>query len=311
MSFGAKTTTDELLEGRDLTGMTVAITGGTGGIGEETVRSFAAAGATVAMIGRDRGKADAALAKIRDRHRNAAVSFTEIDLQALASVQAGSQLLAAQFPRLDLLINNAGIMAGPLRRTADGHEAQFGVNHLAHFALTQALLPSLLASPASRVINLSSHGHRMGQPDLDDPDFLNRPYTGFGGYGQAKSANILFSVELDRRYRTEGLRSAAVHPGGIRTELGRSFTETDRDEMTAMLKGGGGSSGPAFEWKNVEQGAATTVWAALVADGEEIGGRYCEDCSVGTPMPYAVDPATAERLWSLSEQMTASTSRPC
>jgi NAD(P)-dependent dehydrogenase (short-subunit alcohol dehydrogenase family) len=303
MTWGAATTTDELLAGYDLTGKTAVVTGGTGGIGEDTVRALASVGAHVVMSGRDEHKAAEALDRIRTRHPTASVEFERIDLLSLDSVRTGAANISSNHRVIDLLVNNAGIMAGPFRHTADGHEAQFGVNHLAHFVLTTALTPNLLAARESRIVNLSSAGHAFGGFDLDDVDFERRPYTGFAGYGQSKTANILFSVALDHRYRAQGCRSAAVHPGGIQTELGRNFTDDDKAAIAKRLAARPeGADG--FVWKSPAQGAATTIWAAVVADGDDIGGRYCEDCHASEPTtPAALNLDTAERLWELSEQL--------
>ena len=304
MTWGSETTTDELLTGHDLTGRIAVVTGGTGGIGEETVRALAAAGAHVVMAGRDESKAHAAVGRIRAAHPTASVEFAQVDLLSLASARSFAADVSARRPVIDLLVNNAGIMAGPFRHTVDGHEAQFGVNHLAHFVLTRGLMANLLAAPDARVINLSSAGHAFGGFDLDDVDFERRPYTGFAGYGQSKTANILFSVELDRRFRDQGIRSAAVHPGGIRTELGRNFTDDDKAGIAVRLADRPEGT-DAFRWKSPAQGAATTVWAGVVADAAEVGGQYCEDCRVSqTTTPAACDPAVAKQLWELSEQLT-------
>lgn len=300
MPFGFETTTDELLADRDLSGVVAVVTGGTGGIGEETVRAIAARGAHVVMAGRDSSKAGNARHRIIDRHPNADVVFGEVDLLSLDSVRSFADRLGQHYGSIDLLINNAGIMAGPLRRTAEGFEAQFGVNHLAHFVLTARLMPQLLAAKGSRVINLSSAGHGFGGVDMADPNFEHRPYTGFLAYGQSKTANILFSMELDRRFASQGVRAAAVHPGGIRTELGRSFTKEDRDELMENIGASGG-----FNWKTVEQGAATSVWAGVVANADEIGGRYCEDCGVSkVTTEEAASAELAAELWQVSQVLT-------
>ena len=196
---------------------------------------------------------------------------------------APTRLLAKGEP-FDVVIANAGVMATPFGHTADGFETQFGTNHLGHFVLVNRI--ASLIRDGGRLINLSSAGHRYSNVDLDDPNFEHTPYEPFVAYGRSKTANILFAVAFDKRHRDRGVRAAAVHPGGIKTELGR-YVEPGRlekvvDEINQQLAAQG--KGP-FQWKSIPQGAATSVWAAVVAPADEIGGRYCENCHVGKIVP--------------------------
>ena len=225
------------------------------------------------------------------------------------------KLLARGEP-FDVVIANAGVMATPFGHTADGFETQFGTNHLGHFVFVNRIAPLLRAG--GRLINLSSSGHRFSNVDLVDPNFDHTPYEPFVAYGRSKTANILFAVAFDRRHRGRGIRAAAVHPGGIQTELGRyldpSRLETMVDQMNQQLAAEGK---PPFQFKTIPQGAATSVWAGMVAQADEIGGRYCENCHVGRVVSddvtisaisegvrgYALDPTNAEALWKKSEEM--------
>jgi NAD(P)-dependent dehydrogenase (short-subunit alcohol dehydrogenase family) len=206
-------------------------------------------------------------------------------------------------------------MACPKGQTSDGFETQFGTNHLGHFVLINRIA-SLLKS-GSRLVNLASAGHRFADVDLDDPNFERTPYTEFGAYGRSKTANILFAVEFDRRHKGNGVRATAVHPGGIQTELGRYMTPEVREQLTARVErinAANAAAGlPPFAYKTIPQGAATSVWAGVVAAADEVGGRYCEDCHVaeraegaevmGGVRAYALDPDRAKALWAKSEAM--------
>jgi NAD(P)-dependent dehydrogenase (short-subunit alcohol dehydrogenase family) len=218
--------------------------------------------------------------------------------------------------RFDVVIANAGVMATPFGHTADGFETQFGTNHLGHFVFVNRISP--LISEGGRLINLSSAGHRYSNVDLQDPNFERTPYEPFVAYGRSKTANILFAVAFDRRHRERGIRAAAVHPGGIQTELARHLEpdtiQTIIDQMNQQLAAEGEAP---FQWKTIPQGAATSVWAGVVASADEIGGSYCENCHVGNVVPddvkisvvregvrgYALDPNTAEALWKKSEEL--------
>lgn len=308
-TFGHNSTTDEVLAGTDLTGRTVFITGANSGLGQETARAMAARGATVIMAGRDQAKLDDAVAAIRAALPDANLETIICDLGNLASIRACGDEARARFTAIDLLINNAGVMACPLMHTADGFEMQFGTNHLGHFALTAELLPLVAAGVNKRIVNLSSRGHHFAPVDLDDPNFTERVYDPWESYGNSKTANILFSVGLEQRYGPAGIHAYAVHPGGIQTNLGRHMTE----EMIAALMARVISSDSGFAWKTIPQGAATSCWAATAPELEGAGGVYCEDCHVAAVddesatsgvRSYALDRHAAERLWVLSEQLT-------
>lgn len=305
-AWNAKTTTNEIIEGIDLTGKTVVITGTSAGIGGETARAMAKAGATVVMAARDAQKNAAAIASVRAAVPDAKAEHVTLDLSDLASVRNAAAEILGRHPRIDILINNAGIMACPLMHTKDGFEMQFGTNHIGHFLLTCLLVPALKAAPAARIVNLSSGGHRIGGVDFEDPNFENRPYNNWLAYGQAKTANTLFTVGLTKRLQPFGITANAVHPGGIQTELGRHLTDSD----IAMLAQW---SDQGLEYKTLEQGAATSVWAAVAPELANVSGRYLEDCQLGvpddTPMSlagyasHALDPQAAEQLWTLSEKL--------
>jgi NAD(P)-dependent dehydrogenase (short-subunit alcohol dehydrogenase family) len=301
-TFDASSTTDDVLDGVDLTGATVLITGASAGLGVETTRAITAHGASVVTGVRDPAKARTNLADAGvDLDR---VDIRDLDLASLSSVRGFTDGILSDVAHLDVLIANAGVMACPEGRTADGFETQFGTNHLGHFVLVNRLAP--LLGDGGRIVNLSSAGHRFGDVDLDDPFFERRPYDPWVAYGRSKTANILFAVELDRRGRDRGVRATAIHPGAILTELGRHMTE----ESTQALLAARGDRRMTF--KSVPEGAATSVWAAAVADAADIGGRYCEDCAVSPMitdpvvmpgvMPYALDAERAQALWARSEE---------
>jgi NAD(P)-dependent dehydrogenase (short-subunit alcohol dehydrogenase family) len=315
-AFGATSTTDEVLAGVNLSGKRVLVTGVSAGLGVETARALAAHGAHVVGAARDLAKAKRATQQVvADAAHGGGLELVELDLASLASVRACAQALLDQDKRFDLVIANAGVMACPLSHTADGFETQFGTNHLGHFVLVNRIVP-LLASGA-RVVSLSSAGHRFANVDLEDPNFQHTPYAEFVAYGRSKTANALFAVEFDRRHRGDGVRATAVHPGGIRTELVRHMDPTVLQTMVDKINADHAARGePPYSWKTIPQGAATSVWAGVVAAAEEVGGRYCEDCHVAKVVedtsvgdiregvrPYALDPETAKGLWALSEKM--------
>jgi NAD(P)-dependent dehydrogenase (short-subunit alcohol dehydrogenase family) len=312
MTFGFESTTDEVLEGIDLSGKRAIVTGASGGLGEETARALAAKGAAVTITARDVPKGEAAAAQIRESTGNDAVDVGALELADLDSVRAFASGYLADHDRLDLLINNAGVMACPLMRTDAGWEMQFATNHVGHFLLTCLLAPALKAAAPSRIVNLSSAGHHMSPVDFDDPFFENRDYDKWASYGQSKTANILFSVGLEKRLADAGVHAYAVHPGGIMTELGRHLSDEDIAQMMARNEV---EDREALEarFKTVPQGAATSVWAATAPELEGKGGVYCEDCHVAGPgegglrggghAAWALDPEGAERLWALSEQL--------
>ncbi|HRD26969.1 MAG TPA: SDR family NAD(P)-dependent oxidoreductase [Caulobacter sp.] len=304
MTFGATSTTDDVLSGVALGGKRILVTGVSAGLGVETARALAAHGAQVIGTARDLAKARTATAGIPG------IELVAMDLASLASVRACADALVAAGRPFDVVICNAGVMACPFGRTVDGFETQFGTNHLGHFVFVNRIA-SLLQS-GGRVICLSSAGHRFSDVDLDDPNFERTPYTEFGAYGRSKTANALFALAFDQRNRGRGVRAASVHPGGIQTELGRHMTpELAAGMMKSITEANARTGAPAFEFKTIPQGAATTVWAAVVADADEIGGQYCEDCHVAEPQEegrggargYIRDAARAEALWSKSEEM--------
>jgi NAD(P)-dependent dehydrogenase (short-subunit alcohol dehydrogenase family) len=308
-TFGRDSTTDEVLAGHDLSGLTVFVTGANSGLGQETARAMAARGAQVILAGRDPGKLNEAMAAIRAGVPGAAPDSIVCDLGSLESIRACGAEARERFEKIDLLINNAGVMACPLGRTADGFETQFGTNHLGHFALTAELMPLVEAGERKRIVNLSSRGHHFAKVDFDDPNFERRAYDPWVSYGQSKTANILFTVGLEARFAGRGIHAYAVHPGGIQTNLGRHMTE----EMTAALMERVTKSDSGFAWKTIPQGAATSCWAATAPELEGKGGVYCEDCHVaevddvspaGGVRSYAIDPQAAERLWQISEELT-------
>lgn len=314
VEYGSTRTADEVLQRVDLHATTAIVTGASGGIGLETARALAARGATVVLAARDTAKLEVALEFIRGSHRGARVEAMKLDLASLASVRSFAADFLSGRSRLDLLINNAGVMCTPFGRTADGFETQFGTNHLGHFLLANLLQPALVATESARIINLTSAGHRFSDVDFDDPNFEQRPYDPWIAYGQSKTANMLCALSLDTRLSDHGVNAFSVHPGGIRTDLGRYMTSDDIAVMMARMKESGEGSGRApFQWKTIPQGAATSVWAATAPSLIGRGGSYCEDCAVGLPapadgggsgyQPYALDPASAERLWVLSEHL--------
>ncbi|HWA90197.1 MAG TPA: SDR family NAD(P)-dependent oxidoreductase [Rhizomicrobium sp.] len=307
MAFGATSTTDEVLDGVNLKGKRVLVTGASAGLGVETARALAAHGATVVGAARDLDKARKATEAVRGD-----LELVELDLASLKSVRACADALVKAGKPFDVAICNAGVMACPKGATADGFETQFGTNHLGHFVLVNRIA-SLMQSGA-RLVNLSSAGHRFSDVDLDDPNFERTPYTEFGAYGRSKTANILFAVEFDRRHKPRGVRATAVHPGGIMTELGRHMTQELRDAMLKNIEEANKAAGaPAFQWKTIPQGAATTVWSGFVAPADTVGGKYCEDCHVAELQEnpnarsgvrsYALDPERAKALWAKSEAM--------
>jgi NAD(P)-dependent dehydrogenase (short-subunit alcohol dehydrogenase family) len=315
--FGPATTAREVLEGIDLNGKVAIVTGGYSGIGLETTRALAEAGATVIVPARTPDKARKALNAIPR------VEQSRLDLLDPGSVDGFASEFLASGRSLHILINNAGIMATPLTRDARGYESQFSANHLGHFQLTARLWPVLRNTHGARVISLSSRGHQRAGIDFDDPQFERRAYDRWQAYGQSKTANVLFAVELDRRGEASGIRAFAVHPGAILTDLGRHMTDEELrsygispDSRLSILAGKSVAEGGDF--KTLEQGAATSVWCATSPQLARMGGIYCQDVDVAPILqepaasnvgvrPYAIDPGAAERLWTLSEELTGVT----
>jgi NAD(P)-dependent dehydrogenase (short-subunit alcohol dehydrogenase family) len=306
VSDAPTTTAADVLAGIDLTGTHALVTGATTGIGRETARALLAAGATVTITARTDAKGAAAVADLQAAVPGAAVGYGVLELASLASVRAFADGYVAAHDRLDLLVANAGVMAMPYGLTEDGFEAHLGTNHLGHFVLVARLLPLLLASAPARVVILSSGGHLASDIRWDDPNFTGGGFVKMEAYGQSKTANILHAVELERRYGPLGVHAFAVHPGMVRTDLGRHFTAEDLEDLKdrARRRGGtGGGPGGLPVTVGVEVGAATSVWAAVRAADSD-GGRYCADCAVAPAAPYATDPDAARRLWALSETLT-------
>jgi NAD(P)-dependent dehydrogenase (short-subunit alcohol dehydrogenase family) len=316
--FGATSTTEDVLPGVNLHSKRILVTGVSAGLGVETARSLTAHGAHVVGAARDLTKAEAAITEVRKAAAANGGSFEliELDLASLKSVRACADKLLTKNEPFDVIIANAGVMATPFSLTMDGFETQFGTNHLGHFVLVNRI--AHLIRTGGRLINLSSSGHRYSNVDLQDPNFERTPYEPFVAYGRSKTANILFAVAFDERHRKRGVRATAVHPGGIKTELGRhidpSRIQGIIDQMNKQLAAEGKAP---FHWKAVPQGAATSVWAGVVASADEIGGRYCENCHIGNVVPddvtisaisegvrgYALDPKNAEALWKKSEEL--------
>jgi NAD(P)-dependent dehydrogenase (short-subunit alcohol dehydrogenase family) len=316
--FGATSTTEDVLYGVNLHGKRILVTGVSAGLGVETARALAAHGAYVVGAARDLGKATAATARVRQDADADGGGFelVALDLASLKSARACADALLAKGEPFDVVIANAGVMATPFLRTADGFEMQFGTNHLGHFVLVNRIAP--LIRKGGRLINLASAGHRFSNVDLEDPNFERTPYDPWLAYGRSKTANILFTVAFDRRYRGNGIRAAAVHPGGIQTELDRHLDPVHVKKAIEQMNKQLASEGKApFQLKTIPQGAATSAWAAVVAPADEVGGQYCENCHVGQIVPddvtitaisegvrsYALDPKNAEALWKKSEEM--------
>src|ERR1700688_4916298 len=316
--FGPTSTTEDVLAGIDLQGKRILVTGVSAGLGVETARSLAAYGAQVVGAARDLKKAEAATQRVqKDAAANGGnFGLVELDLASLKSVRACADQLLAKGEPFDVVIANAGVMATPFGRTADGFETQFGTNYLGHFVLVNRIASLIRAG--GRLINLSSSGHRFSNVDLDDPNFQRTPYEPFVAYGRSKTANILFAVAFDERGRERGVRASAVHPGGIQTELGRHLGQGQVQSIIEQMNKQLAAEGKApFQWKTIPQGAATSVWAGVVAPADGVGGRYCENCHVGQVVAddviisaisegvrgYALDSTNAAALWEKSEEM--------
>lgn len=306
--FGYRTEASEVLKNVDLTGKTAIVTGGASGIGVETVRALAAAGARVVMPVRSREAGEKVAADLRASTGNRAIEVADLDLSEYSSVRVFADGFVRKRGPLHILINNAGVMATPERRIMGNIESQFGTNHLGHMLLTCRLAPAL--AKGARVVELTSIGHRRSPIKFDDPNFEKTKYDKWEAYGQSKTANSLFAVELNRRLEPKGITAYAVHPGGIMTNLQR---EMSKDEIKAF--GWVDDSGkPNERFKTLAGGASTSVWCAtspLLAAG---GGVYCEDCNIAQLVPdddptfagvrrWAIDPDAAQKLWTLSEKM--------
>ena len=310
--FGYSSTAHDVIAGIDLTGKTALVTGGYSGLGTETVRALAGAGARIIVGAR---RPDAALSDLAGI--DGQIDVLPLDLSDPSSIDGFAASVAAMTDRIDIQVNNAAVMANPLSRDARGFESQFATNHLGHFQLTARLWPLLAASGNARVVSVSSIGHQRIGLDLDDINFEHRDYDKWTAYGQAKSANALFALELDRLGQGAGVRAFSLHPGGIITPLQRHLSMEEQVKMGWFDQDG--KLNPIF--KTTEQGAATSVWCAVspLLDGE--GGVYCEDCNIGAMMsettprgtgvlPHIRDAALATALWAKSEKMTGVNFRP-
>jgi NAD(P)-dependent dehydrogenase (short-subunit alcohol dehydrogenase family) len=304
--FGPTTTAEAVLAKRNLTGATAIVTGGYAGLGLETTRALAQAGADVVVPARSPERARAALRALPG------VQQERLDLSRPTSIDAFAQRFLQRGRALDILVNNAGIMAPPLTRDARGYESQLATNHLGHFQLTARLWPALRQADGARVVSLSSLGHRIGPVDFDDPNFERREYDKWVAYGQSKSANALFAVGLDARGGPHGVHAFSVQPGGIITDLARYLDRAELQAMGAIDERGQPRS---ENLKTIEQGAATTVWCATSPQLDGQGGVYCEDVDIAEAVstdsdrasgvrPWAIDHVAAERLWTLSEELT-------
>lgn len=308
--FDSQSTADQVLDGIDLTGKVAIVTGASGGLGAETARALAARGAQVTLTARDTAKAEGVAETIRAAHSGATLDVRELALDRPESVRAFAKGWLSDHGALHLLLNNAGVMACPLARTAEGWEQQFATNHLGHFLLTGLLSPALRAGAPARVVNTSSGGHRFSGVVFEDIHFEKRDYDKWASYGQAKTANVLHAVEIDRRWADAGVRAFGVHPGMIMTELGRHLVKEDIALLQARAKER--DSAGISSRKTPPQGAATQCWAATAPELDGQGGLYLEDCQISgtTPPPgsfgaegWALDPEAAARLWTVSEEM--------
>lgn len=315
--FGAVSTTNDVISGINLTGKTAIVTGGYSGLGKETVRTLRLAGAEVIVPTRDYERAEAALKDIDG------IKIELMDLLDPSSIDAFADKFLASDRPLHILVNCAAIMACPLYRDSRGYEFQLATNHLWHFQLTTRLLPALRKANGSRVVSVSSWGHHFSPFVFDDPNFENRDYTPWEGYGQSKTANVLFTVELDKRFKKDGIRAFSLHPGSIAgTGLGRYLPEEALLASGSYDEQGNPIIDPSKNLKTIEQGAATIVWCAVSPQLNDMGGVYCENCDVAHMdfnnyenwriedatdfsgvMPFAVDNEAAERLWNLSERL--------
>jgi NAD(P)-dependent dehydrogenase (short-subunit alcohol dehydrogenase family) len=307
--FNSRSTATEVLSGVDLSGQTALITGASSGIGVDTAQALAAAGAALILPVRSVEKGEAVAAGIRAAVPGASVRVASMDLGDYASIQRFAAGLADEGKALNLLINNAGIMACPLGRNAQGHESQIATNHFGHFLLTALLTPLLRAAGSARVVELTSIAHRISPVHLGDLHFERRDYDKWSAYGQSKTANSLFAVELDRRLRPAGISAFAVHPGGIMTGLQKDISREEMDAMGWYDKEG--NINPLF--KSTAQGASTSVWAATSPLLAGKGGLYLEDCNVSNLAEktkpgfagvhaHSIDPEVAKALWTATEK---------
>jgi len=298
----------DVVDGADLTGKNCVITGASSGLGRESARALAATGARVILAARNRGALAETQTWIHATYPDARIAAVQLDLTSLSSIRAAAAAIQDLAPSIHVLMNNAGVMFTPFDRTVDGFEMQFGTNHLGHFELTRLLIPQLVAASGARVVILSSDGHRMSDLDFDDPNWERRNYDKFLAYGASKTANILHMVELDRRFRDDGIGSYAVHPGIVATGLARHMGKKDfahlADRAAAERKRDAPAVDVTRDFVMPDRGAATQVWAAVAPELDGVGSVYLADCRIRTDVaPYALDEQRAARLWSLSETL--------
>ncbi len=292
----------EVVDSVDLTGRTCVITGASTGLGRESARALATAGAHVILAARNMQALQDAQQWIMAGRPDARTSLVALDLTSLASVRAAAAVLADLAPTIDVLMNNAGVMFTPFSRTSDGFEIQLGTNHLGHFELTRLLRPQLAGA---RVVMLSSDGHHMSDIDLDDPNWERRDYDKFAAYGASKTANVLHMVELNRRYADDGVHAVAVHPGVVGTSLARHMTREDFGALQAMAADNRDRGAMLDTILTPERGAATQVWAATTAELDGAGSVYLADCAIRSDVAaYAMDGGRAARLWEISETLS-------
>jgi NAD(P)-dependent dehydrogenase (short-subunit alcohol dehydrogenase family) len=292
-------TASQVVDGIDLSGKVCVVTGASSGLGRESARALAAAGAHVVLAARNRDALAESAQWIAAEVPGARTSTVQLDLTALASVRAAATTICDITPVIHVLMNNAGVMFTPFARTQDGFELQIGTNHFGHFELTRLLIPQLAEAGGARLVILSSGGHVMGDVDFDDPNWERREYDKFVAYGASKTANILHAKEADRRLRDLGIRAYAVHPGTVATSLARYMSRSDFSQLRKLADG-------HLDVTTPEHGAATQVWAAVSPELADQGGLYLEDCGISeTVAPYARDTERAAQLWTLSEKLCA------
>ena len=306
--FGAETTADEVLDGMELNGKVVLITGGTSGLGEESARALAAHGAQVIITGRNIEKANSVADSI-SKSTGMPVETEQLELGSSRSIRSFADRILQRQQEIDMLILNAGVMACPQAKTADGFELQFGGNHLGHFLVTGLILPKI--ANGGRIVSLSSAGHQFSPVVFDDIQFENREYDRWASYGQSKTANALFAVGLNERLKGRNIEAFSVHPGAIMTELGRHLTEDDIARYEGLVESG------KLKLKSIPAGAATQVLAATAPELQGFGGSYLADCQICATndeseswnfvRSYAVSPENADKLWAISEDLVGET----
>jgi len=298
----------DVTAGHDLTGRCCVITGSTSGLGHESARALASAGAHVILAARNADALTKSRTQIQDEYPQARTSEVPLDLASLESVRTAAATIAAMTPAVHVLMNNAGVMFTPEGRTADGFETQFGTNHLGHFELTRLLVPQLIAAEGARVVNLSSQAHWLADVDLDDPNWERREYDKFRAYGASKTSNLLHALEVDRRLSDDGVRAYAVHPGLVATALARHMGRDDVSAVTAMTTSL--DVDMDADVQTAQTGAATQVWASVSTTLDDVGGFYLSNCQIDDDCAdYATDLTHAAELWSLSENMCAGLGR--